>query len=445
MQVFQRSIKKIQYADDGPGVLGASEDTESLTWDNATGHFTTSPGGGGGAQLDAANTWVATQTFALPDSANLIVPENWTFGEDWTIDGESYTHTPGSDSEADQTIDFSDGTYVARMTITNRTAGVIEFGDYSSSDYIYADDNGTYEAIFSKSSSSETVYLYASSDFDGTISDISLILRTLSPSVFAKRIVLLSEIPDSSVGLPIETLYRSGEDMKIVAPPFDFDLLGRHPHHLTAVVDERKVTLSWDSWDTGVYNGSVYVWRSSDGGGSWTNAGTAHVAPDYLDSWSSFDPAPGDYQYKITWSQSPPDESYFSNIVSVTTTTASDAIGPDDLTAEVLLSTRIKLTWTLGSSNADRFELAYNTGDPVPGSDNLTGSDSEFIDRSTTENTDYTYKIRAYHQGSVSDWVTATLVTTPAFDTQTPRNLPSSAAGLEPGMEYVINGVVHIA
>lgn len=399
----------------------------------------------GVVSTETANTFTNTQTFALPDSASLISQENWIWPEDWALAENSYTHIPGSDSEVDQTVDFVDGTHVARMTVTNWTAGTIEFGDYSFGDYIYADDNGTYEKIFAKFASSETVYLYASADFDGTISDVSLILRTLSAAVVAKRIVLLSELPDSAVGLPTEALYRSGEDIKIVAPPFDFDLLGRHPHHLTAVVDEKKVTLSWDSWDTSVYNGSVYIWRSGDGGGSWTNTGTAHVAPDYSDSWSSFDALPGDYQYKVTWAQSPPDESYFSNIVSVTTSAAADAIGPDDLTAEVLLSTRIKLTWTLGSSNADRFELAYNTGDMVPGSENLTGSDSEFIDTSTTENTDYTYKIRAYHQGSASDWVTASLVTTPAFDVQTPRNLPPSAAGLEPGMEYVVNGLVHIA
>ena len=190
---------------------------------------------GGGASLDAANTWTDTQTFAVPDSANIIVPESWTFGEDWTIDGNNYTHIPGSDSEADQTIDFSDGTYVARLTVSNWTAGVIEFGDYGFSDYIYADDNGTYEKIFSKSSSSETVYLYASSDFDGTVSDVSLIRRTLSSAVLAKRIVLLSEIPDSSDGLTVEALYRSDGDIKLVATPFNYDLLGRHPHHLNTV------------------------------------------------------------------------------------------------------------------------------------------------------------------------------------------------------------------
>lgn len=434
-------------ADDVVAPVDPDDDGKMLVRDSTNHNYkhVPVPGGGGGAQLDTANTWTNTQTFAIPDSANVIVPGSWTFGEDWTIAENSYTHVPGSDSEADQTIDFTDGIYVARLTVTNWTTGIIEFGDYSASDYIYADDNGTYERILSKFSGSETVYLYASSDFDGTVSDVSLVLRTISPAVLATRIVLLSELPASSVGLPAEALYRSGEDIKIVAPDFNFDLLGRHPHHLVAVVDEQKVTLSWDSWETLLYNGSVYIWRSGDGGGSWTNVGTAHTSPDYLDTWSSFAAAAGDYQYKVTWSPSPPDDSYFSNIVSVTTTAASAAVGPDDLTAEVILSTRIRITWTLGSTNADSFELAYNTGDIVPGSGNLTGSDSEFIDTSTTENTDYTYKIRAYHQGNVSDWVTATLVTTPAFDVQTPRNLPSSAVGLEPGMEYVVNGVVHIA
>lgn len=64
MPTFQRTIKAIQHADDGPGALGVGEDAEALTWNNATGHFTTSAGGGGGggnvAYTDAQNTfWFA--------------------------------------------------------------------------------------------------------------------------------------------------------------------------------------------------------------------------------------------------------------------------------------------------------------------------------------------------------------------------------------------------
>lgn len=47
MPVFQRSFKTIQATDDGPGTLGAGQDTEVLTWDNGAGHFVMSPGGGG--------------------------------------------------------------------------------------------------------------------------------------------------------------------------------------------------------------------------------------------------------------------------------------------------------------------------------------------------------------------------------------------------------------
>jgi len=190
MPTFQRTIKAIQHADDGPGALGVGEDAEALTWNNATGHFTTSAGGGGGggnvAYTDAQNTFLHKQLFqaSIDDldlsSEYLSNPDfdtdltDWTPSDgDWSVSGGAAIHTPGSSATLTQSVTVPAGAvYVLAVTVSGINAGSVEIYDGENID-ITIDANGSYKTIGYFSSDTDTITISVSSDFDGRIESIS--------------------------------------------------------------------------------------------------------------------------------------------------------------------------------------------------------------------------------------------------------------------------------
>ena len=188
MPIFQRAIKAIQYADDGPGALGAGEDTEALTWNNATGHFTTSAGGGGGniAYTDAANAFTRKQTFhaAVADAtlgSELVTDGTFPDLTNWNDDASGWnalnpglTHNIGATGALSQdvTID-TDNVYLLEISVTGRTAGSIDVYNNGSLT-CHAEENGVIRSLDYVPTDTDTIHIDASSDFDGTLEYVSL-------------------------------------------------------------------------------------------------------------------------------------------------------------------------------------------------------------------------------------------------------------------------------
>lgn len=189
MPIFQRAIKTIQHADDGPGTLGAGQDTEALTWDNGTGKFVMSAVGGGGgnvAYTDARNTFLHQQIFqASVDDLELgdellsnggfdTDLTGWTPSDgDWSVSGGAAIHTPGASATLTQDVTgVGEAVYVLEITVSGITAGSVQISDSENiSKTITA--NGTYKAIDYLSLSTDTITISVSSDFDGQIDSIS--------------------------------------------------------------------------------------------------------------------------------------------------------------------------------------------------------------------------------------------------------------------------------
>lgn len=194
MPIFQRAIKTIQHADDGPGALGSGEDTEALTWDNGTGKFVTSAvGGGGGVSLSAANTWTRQQTIqsAIADvSLSNEYPDNSDFADDltswddtdsagWVWDTGAAVKPPVLAGSLTQSgIGINEGyLYVFAVQITGMTAGTVGvrvIENESTSIYLAFSENGTQQASAVLTGPTADISIYADEFFDGRVEYVSL-------------------------------------------------------------------------------------------------------------------------------------------------------------------------------------------------------------------------------------------------------------------------------
>jgi len=105
----------------------------------------------------------------------------WTFGTGWSYDSgnDEADHTPGNTAALTQDISVVDGaTYQVSFTITNRTAGSVEID--IGGVYIYTHTvNKTFtlsskKSLVASGSGTQTLSITPSSDFDGSISSISV-------------------------------------------------------------------------------------------------------------------------------------------------------------------------------------------------------------------------------------------------------------------------------
>ena len=214
MPTFQRTIKAIQYADDGPGALGAGEDAEALTWNNATGHFITNPSDGGGGTSDhaalthldyvssnhtgfagtgEANTFTRKQTLQSSISDVTLSAENLdnsdfaddlSFWDDvdssgWAWDAGAALKTPGLSGYLTQNnVGINEGyLYVLEVQVTGMTAGVVEarvMEGESTSIYLAFTEDGTQSAYATLIGPTVDISVYADEAFDGRVEYVSL-------------------------------------------------------------------------------------------------------------------------------------------------------------------------------------------------------------------------------------------------------------------------------
>lgn len=104
-------------------------------------------------------------------------PSPWTLGAGWVISGGAATHNPGSAGSISQSYDFTAGvTYEITFTVSNTTAGVVRvnlIGGTTVNGTNRAAD-GTYTEGLAALSGNNTLYFDCSSDFDGSIDDVSI-------------------------------------------------------------------------------------------------------------------------------------------------------------------------------------------------------------------------------------------------------------------------------
>jgi len=105
----------------------------------------------------------------------------WTFGTGWSYDSgnDEADHTPGNTAALTQDISVVDGTtYQVSFTITNRTAGSVEIDIGGVYLYLYelnkSFTQSSTKAIVASGSGTQTLSITPSSDFDGSISSISV-------------------------------------------------------------------------------------------------------------------------------------------------------------------------------------------------------------------------------------------------------------------------------
>lgn len=215
MPTFQRTIKAIQYADDGPGALGVGEDAEALTWNNATSHFITNPSGGGGGTSDhaalthldyvssnhtgfagtgEANTFTRKQTLQSSISDVTLSAENLDNGDfaddlsfwddvnssGWAWDAGAALKTPGLSGYLTQNnVGINAGyLYVLNVQITGMTVGSVEVrvleNEIVSVIYLTFTEDGTQSAYATLIGPTVDISVYADEAFDGRVEYVSL-------------------------------------------------------------------------------------------------------------------------------------------------------------------------------------------------------------------------------------------------------------------------------
>jgi hypothetical protein len=304
MPIFQRSIKTIQNADDGPGVLGSGEDTEALTWDNGTGKFVMATGGGtsdhaalsnldyanaghtGFAGTGVANTFTHQQTLNTPlfDAVletDLLVNgdfatdlSDWTDGDSsWSWSTGAATHTPGAPGTLTQDVTMpGEGIYCIELSVSGMTAGQIQaYDNYWL--YVTITGNGIYRTIGYVSPGTDTIVLSADSDFDGRVEYISFALVTdgtlpANLKFYDAYGILSSELRTFGGSLFMGTQAGRWNSVN--------DNLGYGNYTLAAIVEQHNnAAFGNGSGQSATCNGGLFLGHSS--GSSETNDNKLHV------------------------------------------------------------------------------------------------------------------------------------------------------------------------
>ncbi|MEQ1758998.1 MAG: fibronectin type III domain-containing protein, partial [Vicinamibacterales bacterium] len=176
------------------------------------------------------------------------------------------------------------------------------------------------------------------------------------------------------------------------------------PAGLTATAPTMSaVDLSWTNTATG--NTSVRVERSVAGGAFVEIASLAPTATSYSDTAVSAETA---YSYRVRAANG--EFSAYSTVASVTTPPPA----PAGLTATTPTSSAAQLSWTDTSSTETAFhiERSVNSGAWTE-IGTVAANVTTYVDNTTTELTDYSYRVRAENAGGLSAASATASVTTP--------------------------------
>ena len=119
--------------------------------------------------------------FNLLSNGDFATTSNWTAGGGWSIAAGVATHTAGSASTLSQALSLTDGdTYRIAVTVSGRTAGTVtpRLGGATPVDGSALSANGQALLALDANSTSDSFALVASSDFDGSVDDVTVYRQT---------------------------------------------------------------------------------------------------------------------------------------------------------------------------------------------------------------------------------------------------------------------------
>jgi len=183
------------------------------------------------------------------------------------------------------------------------------------------------------------------------------------------------------------------------------------PSNLTAVaVSSNQINLTWtDNSD----NESGFIIERKEGSNSYVEIAVSDNVTTFSDTGLGSNTT---YTYRVRAYNSSGYSAY-SNEVSATTTGVMP-VAPSNLTATVVSSSRIDLTWDDNSSNETGFIIERKkAGGSYTQITTVGANATSYIDTGLANNTKYYYRVRAYNSSSNSTYsneVNATTGTVPA-------------------------------
>lgn len=185
-------------------------------------------------------------------------------------------------------------------------------------------------------------------------------------------------------------------------------------------VSTTQINLTWN--DPSTNETGFRIRRRTSPSGIWTVIGTVG---QNVTSYQSTGLTPGQIYYYVVTSYTPTGESAFSNQASATTIAITKPEAPLNLTATVVSSTEVSLSWKDNSSNETGFRISRKTG--TTGSWVVIGTVSAGATsaRNTglTPNTTYTYRMASFNTAGESAPGNEALVTTPNATPTAPTTL----------------------
>jgi len=204
MSGYTRPTRKLVQLTDVVAPSGSGDNSNALRF-NFSGEnyvFNVADSGGSGAQLDEANTFTRIQTIRADIADGVPGPNLLTNGDfatnsfaGWTENNAGFdastgalVHTPGSYSEIAQDIALTVGHCDVRLVISGATAGTAGvYGDNNDFD-ITANADGEWTQSLDITATSDTLFLWASNDFDGSIDDVSVRQIVAGPSLVTEDV-----------------------------------------------------------------------------------------------------------------------------------------------------------------------------------------------------------------------------------------------------------------
>ncbi len=195
------------------------------------------------------------------------------------------------------------------------------------------------------------------------------------------------------------------------------------PSNLAATaVSSSQINLSWTETSTDVTGFKI---ERKTGSGTYAQIGTALAnATSYNDTGLT---ANTSYTYRMIATNASGD-SPFSREVTATTLPITAPSAPSNLTATVVSSTQINLSWTETSTDVTGFKIERKTGSGTYAQiGTALANATSYNDTGLTANTSYTYRVRATNTGGDSNYSNEASATTSDNPPQAPTNLAATA------------------
>lgn len=201
-------------ADDVIAPVDPDDNGKVLARNSSTGKYehVTMAGGGNIAYTDAANVFTRTQTIKATNAvvlgSELLTNGDFNSGltgwtddsTGWSVVGGKLIHAPGVFGELTQSITVAaPAVYLVTVVVSGLTAGWVDVYPPGPID-VFADANGTFSNAGLINTTTPTIYIDVSSDFDGQIESVSVKAAT---SLNAP--VLIFQNTDDSTDLEIRS------------------------------------------------------------------------------------------------------------------------------------------------------------------------------------------------------------------------------------------------